>query len=123
MGKIEQKNIIETFYLLNFIFFQVESCLPNPEQLSGGYPALLDGTLLHKIWLQIDPEPQHHPVKLEHDENVSLGNARARNFDVIVKNIKILYEEELGQTLLVLPDCSIIGHSPGMLKLLFNNNK
>lgn len=93
----------------------MESCLPNPEQLSG-YPALTDGTLLHKIWLQIDPEPQHHPVKLEHDEDISsLANARARNFDVVVRNIKILYEEELGQTLLVLPDCSIIGNSPGKI--------
>lgn len=73
----------------------------------------MDGTLLHKIWLQIDPEPQLHPVQLDDDEDVCLANAKTRNFDVVVKNIKILYEEELGQTLLVLPDCSIIGHSPG----------
>lgn len=79
----------------------------------SGYPALLDGSLLHKIWLQIDPEPQHHPVQLEHVDELSLANARAKNFDAIIKNIKILYEEELEQTLLVLPNCSTIGHSPG----------
>lgn len=112
--RIRSKYVIQwnQYNVFAELIAQVESCLPNPEELSG-YPALTDGMLLHKIWLQIDPEPQHHPVKLEHDEDVSLGHARTRNIDVIVKNIKNLYEEELGQTLLVLPDCSIIGNAPG----------
>lgn len=73
---------------------------------------MLDGTLLHKIWLQIDPEPQHHPMKLDNVEELGMANARAKNFDSIIKNIKNLFEEELNQTILVLPDCSVIGNKP-----------
>lgn len=91
----------------------MESCLPHPEVLSG-YQSLLDGFILHSVWLQIDPEPQHQLNKLDAIDELSLANARARNFDCIIRNIKILFEEELGQTILVLPDCSILGHSPGL---------
>ncbi|KAJ6636380.1 Protein Daple [Pseudolycoriella hygida] len=89
----------------------LESCLPRPEILTG-YQSLLDGTILHSVWLQIDPEPQNHPTKLENIDDLTLANARAKNFDIIVKNLKALYEEELNQTVLVLPDCSILGHKP-----------
>ncbi|KAG4067431.1 hypothetical protein HA402_009668 [Bradysia odoriphaga] len=89
----------------------LESCLPRPELLTG-YQSLLDGTILHSVWLQIDPEPQNHPIKLESIDDLQLANARARNFDIIVKNLKTLYEDELNQTVLVLPDCSILGHEP-----------
>lgn len=67
---------------------------------------------MHTVWLQIDPEPQHNLVKLDELDGVLLGNGRAKNFDVIVRNMKSLYEEELGYTVLMLPDCSILGHSP-----------
>lgn len=97
--------------LLLFILFQLESCLPRPEVLSG-YQSLLDGSIIFSVCLQIDPEPQHHLTKLIDLDVISLSNARAKNFDAIVKNIKALYEEELGQTVLVLPDCVIMGHSP-----------
>lgn len=98
--------------ILHFSQFQLESCLPRPEILTG-YQSLLDGTILHSVWLQIDPEPQNHPTKLENIDDLTLANARAKNFDIIVKNLKTLYEEELNQTVLVLPDCSILGHKPG----------
>lgn len=62
--------------------------------------------------MQIDPEPQNHLTKLIDLDGIALSNARAKNFDAIVKNIKALYEEELGQTVLVLPDCVVMGHSP-----------
>lgn len=94
-------------------YSQIESCLPGHEPPLAGYDALLDGQVLHKIWLQIDPEPQHHPVRLENVDDLYLPNARAKNFDSIIKNLKILFEEELDQTVLVLPDCAILGHSPG----------
>ena len=87
--------------------------MPRPEILSG-YTSLLDGVILHSIWLQIDPEPQYHLTKFENVENVA--NARAKNFDCIIKNIKNLFEDELGQTLIVVPDCSILGSTPGMRK-------
>lgn len=64
------------------------------------------------MYLQIDPEPQHHPVKLKNAENLSLSSARSRNFDAIVRNLRNLYDEELGQTILALPDCTILGHAP-----------
>lgn len=96
-----------------FKFDQLESCLPRPEIMSG-YKSLLDGTIFHSVWLQIDPEPPNQPVKLDNHDELLLGNARAKNFDCIVKNLKNLFEEELGQTVLVLPDCSILGHSPGL---------
>lgn len=99
------------FYLFNIT--QLESCLPRPELLSG-YPSLLDGTLIHAVWLQIDPEPQYNPIKLINLDENTLGNARSKNFDYIVKNLKTIYEEELGQTILLLPDCSILGCSPGL---------
>jgi hypothetical protein len=90
---------------------QLESCLPHPEILSG-YASLLDGSIIHTVYLQIDPEPQHHPSKIANLDGINLANARAKNFDIIVRNLRNLYDEELGQTVLVLPDCQILGHNP-----------
>ncbi|XP_058057657.1 girdin [Anopheles bellator] len=90
----------------------IESCLPRHEIIAG-YVSLLDGTILHTVYLQIDPEPQNHPAKIRNMEGLTpLATARTRNFDAIVKNLRNLYDEELGQTILTLPDCSILGHSP-----------
>ncbi|XP_058826174.1 protein Daple-like [Topomyia yanbarensis] len=89
----------------------IESCLPRHEIIAG-YVSLLDGTILHTVYLQIDPEPQYHPVKLKSVEGLSLITSRSRNFDAIVRNLRNLYDEELGQTILALPDCSILGQSP-----------
>ncbi|XP_053690749.1 girdin [Sabethes cyaneus] len=88
----------------------IESCLPRHE--IDGYVSLLDGTILHAVYLQIDPEPQYHPVKLKNIEGISLASSRARNFDAIVRNLRNLYDEELGQTILTLPDCAILGQFP-----------
>uniref|UniRef100_A0A182VWT8 HOOK N-terminal domain-containing protein n=1 Tax=Anopheles minimus TaxID=112268 RepID=A0A182VWT8_9DIPT len=91
----------------------IESCLPRHEIIAG-YVSLLDGTILHSVYLQIDPEPPHHPTKIRGTTELltSLAAARTRNFDAIVKNLRNLYDEELGQTILTLPDCSVLGHSP-----------
>lgn len=91
---------------------QLESCLPRPELLSG-YHALLDGYLIHTVCLQIDPEPNHIVTKIIDEEGVSLGGARSKNFDAIVRNLRALYEEELCQVVLVLPDCHILGQNSG----------
>lgn len=96
----------------------MESCLPYPEILTG-YQSLLDATVFHVVWRQIDPEPQHHPIPLNDVDELMLGAARAKNFDGVVKNLKQLYEEELGQTLLIVPDCSVLGHAPGKLSASF----
>jgi hypothetical protein len=101
-------------YFFNLLEKQLESCLPRPEQLAG-YQSLLDGHLIHTVWLQIDPEPNHHLSKIvESEDGAAVAHARSRNIDAIVKNIRCLYEEELGQTVLILPDCFTIGHYPGL---------
>lgn len=92
---------------------QLESCLPRPELLAHGYHSLIDGCIIHTIWLQIDPEPNHIVTKITEEEGVAVGNARCRNIDAIVRNLRALYEEELCQTVLVQPDCYILGHNPG----------
>ena len=51
--------------------------------------------------------------KIIEEEGVAVGNARCRNIDAIVRNLRALYEEELCQTVLVQPDCYILGHNPG----------
>lgn len=94
------------------LFLQLESCLPRPELLSG-YHALLDGYLIHTVWLQIDPEPNHTITNIIDEDGVSLANARSKHFDAIVKNLRALYEEELCQVVLVLPDCYMLGQNPG----------
>ncbi|XP_014252089.1 girdin [Cimex lectularius] len=84
-----------------------KSCLNNPDRLSD-YEDLADGNLIYEVFLLIDPEPLHHGI------TTSLGNAtiRTKNFECITKNIKTLYEEELGQLVVVLPDPIKIGREP-----------
>ncbi|KAH8264988.1 hypothetical protein KR038_011417 [Drosophila bunnanda] len=89
----------------------LESCLPRAELLAG-YTSLLDGHIIHSVWLQIDPEPQNNPSELNDLNGKSLSIARAKNFECIVRNLKALFEEELGQTILVLPDAFTLGHHP-----------
>ncbi|SPP76206.1 girdin isoform X1 [Drosophila guanche] len=89
----------------------LESCLPRAELLAG-YTSLLDGHIIHSVWLQIDPEPQNNPSALTEFSGKSLSVARAKNFECIVRNLKSLFEEELGQTILVLPDAVTLGYHP-----------
>ncbi|XP_023174149.2 girdin isoform X2 [Drosophila hydei] len=90
----------------------LESCLPRAELLAG-YTSLLDGHIIHSVWLQIDPEPQNNPSELLSElSGHSLSIARAKNFECIVRNLKALFEEELGQTILVLPDAYMLGYYP-----------
>lgn len=89
----------------------MESCLSRPETLCG-YVSLLDGQIIHNVWLQIDPEPMHHPMEINDLSGLSLCIARTRNFDVIVRNLKQLFEEELKQIILQLPDCFVLGYYP-----------
>ncbi|XP_068149836.1 LOW QUALITY PROTEIN: girdin [Drosophila tropicalis] len=89
----------------------LESCLPRAEMLAG-YTSLLDGLIIHSVWLQIDPEPQNNPTELNDVTGQALSKARAKNFECIVRNLKSLFEEELGQTILVLPDAFTLGSYP-----------
>lgn len=89
----------------------MESCLSRPEILTG-YSSLLDGHIIHSVWLQIDPEPQNNPAEINDSNGTALCIARAKNFECIIRNLKSLFEDELGQTILVLPDCYILGYHP-----------
>lgn len=64
------------------------------------------------MYLQIDPEPSCHITKLVGLEDQALILGRVKNFDAIVRNVKGLYEEELGMTLLVVPECICLGKAP-----------
>lgn len=83
------------------------SCLHDPDSLTD-YDDLVDGVLIFEVLLLIDPEPVHHGV------SPSMGNPalRTKNMDCIIKNIKALYEEELCQLVLVIPDAAVIGKEP-----------
>ncbi|XP_028160156.1 protein Daple [Ostrinia furnacalis] len=89
----------------------VKSCLPNPDLITE-YASLFNGDILQQVYLQIDPEPSFHITKLAGLEEQALILGRVKNFDAIVKNVKALYEEELGMTLLVVPECICLGKSP-----------
>ncbi|KAK0181253.1 hypothetical protein PV327_003551 [Microctonus hyperodae] len=67
------------------------SCLEDPDALTS-YKDLVDGVLLHNVFLQIDPEPQHDGII------ASCGNiiTRTKNLNMIVENIKQFYDEKLG---------------------------
>ncbi|KAK3922874.1 Protein Daple [Frankliniella fusca] len=82
----------------------LKSCLESPKCVIN-YEDLIDGMVLHEVMLQINPEPEHDGVV------PSMGNpaTRIRNLDIIFKNMKAVYEEELCQTLLMVPDCVAIG--------------
>lgn len=91
--------------------FQLKSCLSNPETVKD-YASLFNGDILHQLYLQIDPEPSYHITKLAGLEDQALILGRVKNFDAIVKNVKGLYDEELGMTLLVVPECICLGKAP-----------
>lgn len=99
------------FLLVIFCIFQIKSCLPNPDCISE-YSSLFNGDILHQVYLQIDPEPSCHITKLAGLEDQALILGRVKNFDAIIKNVKGLYEEELGMTLLVVPECICLGKAP-----------
>ncbi|XP_075227701.1 uncharacterized protein LOC142328094 isoform X2 [Lycorma delicatula] len=83
------------------------SCLDSPDGITD-YDDLADGVMIYSVLLLIDPEPLHHGVV------PSLGNpaVRVRNMDCIIKNIKTLYEEELCQLVVAVPDCVCLGREP-----------
>lgn len=84
-----KNNEIEEFINGGLVLW-IKSLLPQPELLSG-YKSLLDGFILHKIWQQIDPQPQNIPVILDNLQGATLSNGRVKNFSLIVRNIKCLY--------------------------------
>ncbi|XP_058796808.1 girdin [Phymastichus coffea] len=83
------------------------SCLEDPNALTN-YDDLIDGVLLHNVFLQIDPEPLHDGV-------IPTGGdfrVRIKNLEIIIDNIKQFYEEQLGHLLLTIPNIIKLGRDP-----------
>ncbi|XP_008543968.1 girdin isoform X2 [Microplitis demolitor] len=83
------------------------SCLEDPDALAN-YNDLVDGMLLHNVFLQIDPEPLHDGVI----PSYSNPSVRIKNLEMIIGNIRQFYEEELGYLVVKLPDPVKLGKEP-----------
>ncbi|XP_015121094.1 protein Daple [Diachasma alloeum] len=83
------------------------SCLEDPDILSN-YNDLVDGVLIHNVFLQIDPEPLNDGV-ISSCGNTSI---RIKNLEMIVGNMKQFYEEELGHLIIKHPDTTNLGKEP-----------
>ncbi|RLU18432.1 hypothetical protein DMN91_008789 [Ooceraea biroi] len=83
------------------------SCLEDPNVLAN-YEDLVDGVLLHSVFLQINPEPLHDEVVPSNGNPV----IRTKNLRTVVQNMKQFYEEELDNLILKLPDITNLGKEP-----------
>ncbi|KAF5308672.1 hypothetical protein FQR65_LT06133 [Abscondita terminalis] len=90
----------------------LSTCVKKPESLQV-YETFFDGGPINEVLLHIDPEPsQPVPTSLGSIQGLSITANRIRIFHSIIKNIKNLYEEELGQVVVALPDCITLGRTP-----------
>ncbi|KAJ8673993.1 hypothetical protein QAD02_005255 [Eretmocerus hayati] len=83
------------------------SCLEDPNALTN-YHDLVDGVLLHNVFLQIDPEPLNDGVIPSGGDS----KVRVKNLEIVIDNMRQFYEEQLGHLLLVLPDSLKLGKDP-----------
>lgn len=67
-----------------------------------------NGMFTFSFFFYRDPEPTHTGVVPSH------GNSqiRIRNLDIILKNIRYLYQEELGQIIIMVPNIVRLGTEP-----------
>ncbi|XP_022905925.2 girdin-like [Onthophagus taurus] len=93
------------------------TCIKKPEQLQV-YETFFDGGPISEVLLQIDPEPTLPVPTASNLQGLSVMVARIKIFHCIIKNIKNIYEEELGQFIVALPDCVAIGKTPASLQAL-----
>ncbi|KAJ7404728.1 Protein Daple [Willisornis vidua] len=76
----------------------------------GVYMDLVDGVVLNKIMLQIDPRPTNQCVNKHVNNDTYL---RVQNLTVLVRNIKTYYQEVLQQLIVMnLPNVLMIGKDP-----------
>ncbi|XP_014205802.1 protein Daple [Copidosoma floridanum] len=83
------------------------SCLEDPNALTN-YDDLVDGVLLHNVFLQIDPEPLHDGITPSGGDS----KVRVKNLEIIIDNMRQFYEEQLGHLLLTVPDIIKLGRDP-----------
>ncbi|KAM6311871.1 protein Daple [Aegotheles albertisi] len=76
----------------------------------GVYMELVDGVVLNKIMLQIDPRPTNQRVNKNVNNDTYL---RVQNLTILVRNIKTYYQEVLQQLIVMnLPNVLMIGKDP-----------
>ncbi|KAM6360443.1 protein Daple [Alca torda] len=80
------------------------------EDSLGVYMELVDGVVLNKIMLQIDPRPTNQCVNKHVNNDTYL---RVQNLTILVRNIKTYYQEVLQQLIVMnLPNVLMIGKDP-----------
>ncbi|XP_074004829.1 protein Daple [Numenius arquata] len=80
------------------------------EDSLGVYMELVDGVVLNKIMLQIDPRPTNQRVNKHVNNDTYL---RVQNLTILVRNIKTYYQEVLQQLIVMnLPNVLMIGKDP-----------
>ncbi|RZC34637.1 Daple [Asbolus verrucosus] len=87
------------------------TCVRKPETLQV-YETFFDGGPITEVLLQIDPEPSQFVPSPSSLQGINITFARIKIFHCIIRNIKNIYEEELGQIVISLPDCITLGRSP-----------
>ncbi|XP_072719768.1 protein Daple isoform X1 [Ciconia boyciana] len=76
----------------------------------GVYMDLVDGVVLNKIMLQIDPRPTNQRINKHVNNDTYL---RVQNLTILVRNIKTYYQEVLQQLIVMnLPNVLMIGKDP-----------
>ncbi|KAM6256075.1 protein Daple isoform 2-T2 [Spheniscus humboldti] len=80
------------------------------EDKLGVYMDLVDGVVLNRIMLQIDPRPTNQRVNKHVNNDTYL---RVQNLTILVRNIKTYYQEVLQQLIVMnLPNVLMIGKDP-----------
>lgn len=73
------------------------------------YETFFDGIAINEVLLQIDPEPVLPVPTAANLQGLHVTAARIKIFHCIIRNIKSIYEDELGQVIISLPDCVTLG--------------
>ncbi|XP_072394977.1 uncharacterized protein Girdin isoform X2 [Diabrotica undecimpunctata] len=89
----------------------LSTCVKRPETLQV-YETFFDGAPINEVLLQIDPEPSQPVPSTSNLQGLSITAARTKIFHCIIKNIRTVYEDELGQIVISVPDCVILGRAP-----------
>uniref|UniRef100_A0AAR5PBE8 HOOK N-terminal domain-containing protein n=1 Tax=Dendroctonus ponderosae TaxID=77166 RepID=A0AAR5PBE8_DENPD len=89
----------------------LSTCVKKPETLQV-YETFFDGAAINEVLLQIDPEPSLPVPSPANLQGFHITAARIKIFHCIIRNIKSIYEDELRQVIVSLPDCVTLGRTP-----------
>ncbi|KAG5892313.1 hypothetical protein JTB14_023493 [Gonioctena quinquepunctata] len=89
----------------------LSTCVKKPETLQV-YETFFDGAPINEVLLLIDPEPSQPVPSTANLQGLSITAARTKIFHCIIRNIKAVYEDELGQLVISVPDCVVLGRTP-----------